>query len=50
MRRLARSIMHNCIVHPLLPIAAVLDALGVCSEVSRALDRLHDATAPMEPT
>lgn len=39
-----RCIAHNVLVHPLLPLADALDALG-CRTVSRAIYWAHDWTA-----
>jgi hypothetical protein len=37
--------VHNCIVHPLLPIAEMLDSLHL-KAVADVIFAFHDATAP----
>lgn len=38
-------LLHNCIVHPLLPIAEVLDSMG-SKRAAKAVFDLHDRTVP----
>lgn len=41
----AKCVVHNCLVHPMLPLADLLDTLGE-KRVSKAVFWLHDHTAP----
>jgi len=40
-----RCVVHNVLVHPLLPIADLLDHLG-CPVLPRIIYSAHDASAP----
>ena len=37
--------VHNCVAHPLLPVAEVLDALGVY-RLADVIFAFHDVTTP----
>lgn len=45
-RKLVRSFVHNCLVHPLCFVADALEAVGI-ERFSTAIDGLHDRSAPL---
>lgn len=47
MRKALLFVVHNCLVHPLLPLASLLEALGG-RKISRRIYGWHDRTAPEE--
>ena len=44
-RKLVRSFVHNCLVHPLCFVADALETVGV-QYFSEAIDALHDRSSP----
>lgn len=46
-RRWALSIVHNCVVHPMLPLGELAEVLGA-KRVAGWIFKAHDRTVPEE--
>lgn len=46
-RRWAFSIIHNCLVHPMLPLGELAEAMGA-KRVAGWIYKAHDVTVPEE--